>query len=95
MPRPIDPSDVVDFKSGLVFVQQLTGHRPHIATLFRWAYSGRLPTHRVGGRVFTTKTALRELLDADAGRPPATRDRREVERRGLEAAARLAGKAAG
>jgi hypothetical protein len=95
MPRPIDPSESVDLKSAAALVQELTGHRPHIATLFRWAYSGRLPTFRVGSRVFTTKTALRELLDADAGRPPATRDRREVERRGLEAAARLAGKAAG
>jgi hypothetical protein len=91
--RVSDPSDVVDFKSAVAFVQQLTGHRPHLSTLHRWALKGRLAVHRVGCKVFTTKSALRELLEADASRPPATRDRREVERRGLEAAARIAGKA--
>jgi len=76
----------------VAFVHKLTGHRPHLSTLHRWALKGRLAVHRVGCKVFTTKTALRELLEADASRPPATRDRREVERRGLEAAARIAGK---
>lgn len=95
MSRPIVPSDSIDLRSAVALVHEWTGHRPHLATLFRWAWKGRLPTHRVGGRVFTTKSALRELLEADAIRPPATRARREVERRGLEAAARIAGKAVG
>ena len=93
--RVSDPSDVVDFKAAVAFVYQLTGHRPHLSTLHRWALKGRLPVHRSGSKVFTTRTALRELVTADAGRPPATRDRREVERRGLEAAARLAERAVG
>lgn len=89
MPRQFEPSDVVDLKSAARLVQEWTGHRPHIATIFRWAWRGRLPTHRVGRRVFTTRAALRALLDADSDRSRSGPDREAIERRGHEAAARI------
>ena len=95
MPCQFEPSDVIDLKSAVGLVHQWTGHRPHIATIFRWAWTGRLPTHRVGRRVFTTRQALRALLDVDSSRPRITRDLPSIERRGHEAAARIARKARG
>ena len=77
-------------KTATQFIESLTGLRPHYATLVRWMQSGRLPHYRVGGRVMTTKNAVRALLEADAQQRPRSRQRREVHDAGAAAAARIA-----
>jgi hypothetical protein len=46
-------------------VQRITGFRPSRSTLWRWHLKGRLKTIRVGGRLFATETAIREMLAQD------------------------------
>lgn len=43
----------------------LTGHRPCRATLWRWHLTGRLKCRRIGKHLFTTESALRELIATD------------------------------
>ena len=71
-------------------VRSLTGLKPHYATLIRWMSAGRLAHYRVGGRVMTTRAALRAMLDTDAHRKPRTKQRDAVEAAGAAAAARIA-----
>jgi len=46
-------------------VQRITGYRPSRSTLWRWHLKGRLKTTRVGGRLFSTESAILEMLAQD------------------------------
>jgi predicted site-specific integrase-resolvase len=63
---------------------EITGHTPGLSTLHRWRLKGRLRAVMIGGRIFTTESAIREMLAADAAR-----DRGTVNARGTAAAARI------
>ena len=62
-----------------------TGHKPERSKIWRWGLNGRLAYRRIGGRLFTTKSAIRAMLAADE-----QRNRGSVNSRGQAAAARLA-----
>ncbi len=63
---------------------ELTGHKPSPSTYWRWILGGRLTATRVGGRLFTTESAIRAMLAADE-----QRNRGSAGARGAAAAARL------
>ena len=76
-------------------VQQLLGHRPNPATLYRLAMSGRLEHRRFGRRILTSREAVLRLIEsfnapkqAPTARPE---PRADVQQAGAEAAARIAG----
>ena len=62
-----------------------TGHKPGRSTIWRWGLTGRLAYRRIGGRLFTTESAIRAMLAADEAQ-----NRGSVNERGQAAAARLA-----
>lgn len=66
-------------------IHALTGHKPGRSTLWRWHLSGRLASRRIGGRLYSTERAIREMLAADE-----CRNRGSTNARGEAAAARLA-----
>jgi hypothetical protein len=39
------------------------GRRPHIATVYRWAFSGQLETLKIGGRLYTSREAIGRFID--------------------------------
>ena len=49
-------------------VQEATGHRPHIATVWRWVQRGcrgvKLETALVGGRRITSREAIHRFVEA-------------------------------
>lgn len=63
---------------------EITGHTPGLSTLHRWRLKGRLRAVMIGGRIFTTESAIREMLAADE-----QRNRGSVNSRGTAAAARI------
>ena len=67
------------------FMLAETGHKPGRSTIWRWGLTGRLAYQRIGGRLYTTETAIRAMLAADE-----QRNRGSVNSRGEAAAARLA-----
>ena len=48
--------------------REITGHTPGLSTLHRWRLKGRLRATMIGGRIFTTESAIREMLAADEQR---------------------------
>ena len=67
------------------FMLAETGHKPGRSTIWRWGLTGRLAYRRIGGRLFTTESAIRAMLAADEAQ-----NRGSVNERGQAAAARLA-----
>ncbi len=65
--------------------RSLTGHTPGLSTIHRWRLGGRLHAVMIGGRLFTTESAIRAMLAADE-----QRNRASANARGEAAAARLA-----
>lgn len=63
---------------------ELTGHTPGLSTLHRWRLKGRLRATMIGGRIFTTESAIREMLAADE-----QRNRGSANARGEAAAVRI------
>jgi hypothetical protein len=65
-------------------VNRITGHKPSRSTLWRWRLTGKLPTLRIGGRLYATESAVRRMLAADE-----QRNRGSTGSRGTAAATRL------
>ena len=63
---------------------ELTGLKPGLSTVHRWRLKGRLRAVMIGGRLYTTESAIRAMIAADA-----ERDRGTVNARGTAAAARI------
>jgi hypothetical protein len=63
---------------------ELTGHTPGLSTLHRWRLGGRLRATMIGGRIYTTESAIREMLAADE-----QRNRGSANTRGAAAAKRI------
>jgi hypothetical protein len=66
------------------FMLAETGHKPGRSTIWRWGLTGRLAYRRIGGRLYTTATAIRDMLATDE-----QRNRGSTSTRGTAAAARL------
>jgi glutathione S-transferase len=66
------------------YIEAHTGHKPGRSTLWRWHLTGRLAARRIGGRLFTTESAIREMLAADE-----QRNRGSANARGEAAAVRI------
>jgi hypothetical protein len=64
--------------------QEITGHTPGLSTLHRWRLRGRLRAVMIGGRFYTTESAIREMLAADE-----QRNRGSANARGTAAAERI------
>lgn len=77
------------------YIEELKGHRPNPATLFRWMQQGRLHSFHIGRRKFTTRAAVQQLLESFNAEKPAAQaeaqPRADVAQAGAEAAARIAG----
>ena len=67
------------------YIERHTGHKPSRSTIWRWGLTGRLAYRRIGGRLFTTESAIRAMLAADDAQ-----NRGSANERGQAAAARLA-----
>ena len=63
----------------------LCGFKPSRSTYWRWLLTRRLQSRRIGGRLFTTESAIRAMLAADEAQNCGS-----VNERGQAAAARLA-----
>jgi hypothetical protein len=66
------------------FIREITGHTPGLSTMHRWRLKQRLRAEMIGGRLFTTESAIREMLAADE-----LRNRGSVNARGQAAAERI------
>jgi hypothetical protein len=64
--------------------RDITGHTPGLSTWHRWWLKGRLRAVMIGGRLFTTESAIREMLAADE-----QRNRGSANARGTAAAKRI------
>lgn len=77
------------------YIEEVKGHRPNPATVFRWMQQGRLRSFHIGRRRFTTREAVQQLLESFNAEKPATlakaQPRADVAQAGAEAAARIAG----
>ena len=67
------------------YFYKLTGHMPGLSSMHRWRLKGRLYAVMIGGRFYTTESAIRAMLPADE-----QRNRGSSNTRGEAAAARLA-----
>ena len=65
-------------------IEKYTGHKPGRSTVWRWLLSGRMESRRIGGRIYATESAIREMLKADE-----ERNRGSVNARGQAAAERI------
>ena len=74
--------------------EDVTGHRPNPATLYRMAMSGRLEHRRFGRRILTSREAVLRLIESfNAPKPAPTQQhqpRADVQQAGAEAAERIA-----
>jgi len=96
----IHPDRMVRLGPAAAIVQEITGERPHKATLYRWASRGlrgvRLRTAFAGGHRRTTEAWVREFFDAvtaaadgnQASHLPGTESRSDRRTRSVAAAAR-------
>lgn len=64
--------------------------RPHISTVYRWVLRGDLETIKVGGRLFTSKEAIRRFINrcSNPGSAPAASEISSHRRQEIEAANR-------
>lgn len=92
----MDPckSETLSVSAAATYIEELKGHRPNPATVFRWMQQGRLHSFHIGRRKFTTRAAIQQLLEAfNAPKPDpiAPREpRADVQQAGAAAAARIA-----
>ncbi len=63
---------------------ELTGHTPGLSTMHRWRLKGRLHAVMIGGRFYTTESAILAMLAADE-----QRNRGSANSRGEAAAVRI------
>lgn len=63
---------------------ELTGHTPGLSSLHRWRLKGRLHAVMIGGRFYTTESAILAMLAADE-----QRNRGSANSRGEAAAVRI------
>ena len=47
-------------------VQKFTGHKPAVSTVHRWYATGQLKYRFIGGRIYSTESAIRSMLESDA-----------------------------
>ena len=87
-------SETLSVSAAATYIEELKGHRPNPATVFRWMQQGRLHSFHIGRRKFTTRAAIQQLLEAfNAPKPDpiAPREpRADVQQAGAAAAARIA-----
>ena len=57
-------------------IAELTGHKPSRTTLWRWHLENRLECSRIGGRIYSTDSAIRAMILADEQRNRASADQR-------------------
>jgi hypothetical protein len=88
-------TETLSVSAAAAFIEELKGHRPNPATVFRWMEQDRLHWFRIGRRRFTTRTAVQQLLESfNASKPALTQQlqpRADVQQAGAEAAARIEG----
>jgi len=65
-------------------LRELTGHKPGKSTVWRWHLTGRLESRRIGGRIYSTESAIRRMIEADE-----LRNRGSANTRGEAAAKRI------
>jgi hypothetical protein len=80
-----DAEPLLGMGSAIRCYQRQTGHKPGRSTWWRWILTNRLESRRLGGRIYTTESAIRRMLAADE-----QRNRGSANTRGDAAAARLA-----
>ncbi len=88
-------SETLSVSAAAAYIEELKGHRPNPATLFRWMQQGRLHSFHIGRRKFTTRAAVQQLLESFNAAPPAPQAERQpradVAEAGEAAAARVTG----
>ena len=88
-------AETLSVSGAATYIEELRGHRPNPATLFRWMQQGKLHSFYIGRRKFTTRTAVQQLLEAFNAPPQpldaAPQPRPDVTQAGEAAAARIAG----
>ena len=88
-------SETLSVSATAAYIEELKGHRPNPATVFRWMQQGRLRSFYIGRRKFTTREAVLQLLESFNAEKPApqaeAQPRADVVQAGAEAAARIAG----
>ncbi|QDV45779.1 hypothetical protein Enr13x_56590 [Stieleria neptunia] len=91
-----DPLRMIRVSAAAKVVEKITGERPHVATLHRWASRGlkgvRLRTAYAGGHRRTTEKWIREFFEAvtasaNGGRKPKRLDQDAASRANDELAA--------
>ena len=55
-------SETLSVSATAAYIEELKGHRPNPATVFRWMQQGRLRSFYIGRRKFTTREAVLQLL---------------------------------
>jgi hypothetical protein len=87
--------ETLSVSSAVAYIEELKGHRPNPATLFRWMQQGRLHSFYIGRRKFTTRAAVQQLLESFNATKPAShaepQPRADVAAAGAAAAARIEG----
>jgi hypothetical protein len=87
--------ETLSVSAAATYIEELKGHRPNPATVFRWMQQGRLHSFHIGRRKFTTRAAIQQLLEAfNTPKPALTQQpqpRADVQQAGAEAAARIEG----
>lgn len=88
-------TETLSVSAAAAYIEELKGHRPNPATLFRWMQQGRLRSFHIGRRKFTTREAVQQLLEsfnaAKTAPQSEAQPRADVAQAGAEAAARIAG----
>jgi hypothetical protein len=64
--------------------RKLTGHEPGRSSVWRYCLTGRLESRRIGGRIYSTESAIRRMIEADE-----LRNRGSANTRGEAAAKRI------
>jgi hypothetical protein len=86
--------ETLSVSAAAAYINELKGHRPNPATVFRWMQQGRLCSFNIGRRKFTTRAAVQQLLESF--NPPAQpigaphQPRADVAAAGAAAAERIA-----
>ena len=62
MKQTPDSNETLSMDAAADYIYELLGHRPNVATVFRFTRQGHLPCFRIGRRMFTTRTAVQEML---------------------------------
>ena len=75
---------VLGMASAIRYYEKQTGHKPGRSTWWRWLLTNRLESRRIGGRIYTTESAIRRMIVADE-----QRNRGSVNARGQAAAERI------